>query len=349
MLAIDGRLGEGGGQILRSALALSAITGTPVRLEHIRAGRPKPGLQRQHLASVRAAARVCGAEITGDELGSRELTFIPHGLCPGEHHIDIGSAGSASLVLQTVIPPLLRAGAPSRVVVDGGTHNPLAPPFEFLRDTFCPVLARIGATVTVSLERHGFYPAGGGRLVAEIQPLVEPWPLELMERGRPTSRRAVATIAHLPAHVASREAQTLKHALKWSHRECDEVEIHACDGPGNIVTVTMAYQHITETVSAVGAMRVPAEEVALRAAKEAQRYLDSDVPVGEHLADQLLLPLAIARGGRFRTGAPSLHATTNAQVISAFLGERIAMSERADGDWLIEVMPNGGTEQTPTG
>src|SRR4051812_32951839 len=161
-MIIDGSQGEGGGQILRSSLALAAITGTPVRLEKIRAGRAKPGLQKQHLAAVRAAARICNGRLEGDELQSRELTFHPQEPCAGEYHFAVGSAGSASLVLQTVLPPLLLAAGASKVVVEGGTHNPMAPPFEFLRDTFLPTLSRIGATVTLTLDRHGFYPAGGG-------------------------------------------------------------------------------------------------------------------------------------------------------------------------------------------
>ncbi len=338
MLTIDGTMGEGGGQILRTSLALAAITGTPVTIENIRAGRAKPGLQKQHLAAVRAAARVCNGRLEGDELQSRALRFFPQEPCAGEYHFAIGSAGSASLVLQTVLPPLLLAKAPSRVVVEGGTHNPLAPPFEFLRDSFLPTLSRIGATVALTLERHGFHPAGGGRLVAEIQPLVSPWALELCERGKPISRRATATIANLPAHVAERETEALKHALKWSYDECVEAEAIA-DGPGNVITISMAYQHVTETISAFGELRVSAEQVAKRAAKEAQRYLDASAPVGEHLADQLLLPLAIAKGGRFRTLAPSLHATTNAQVIALFLGERVTFTSTGKDDCLVDVTP----------
>jgi RNA 3'-terminal phosphate cyclase (ATP) len=336
MITIDGSQGEGGGQILRSSLSLSAITGTPVRLVDIRARRPKPGLQRQHLACVQAAGRICNAQVDGAELGAREVTFAPQGIVAGNYHFAIGSAGSASLVLQTVLPPLLRAAGPSTVTIEGGTHNSMAPPFEFLRDSFLPVLARIGATVELRLERHGFHPAGGGRIVAVIQPLVAPWPLELDERGQFLGRHARAVVANLPAHVAHREIETIKHQLKWSYGECDEEEVQA-DGPGNVVSITLRYANVTEVVTGFGELRTRAEEVARTAATEAQRWLDAGAPVGPHLADQLLLPLAIAAGGRFRTSAPTDHTTTNAAVIAAFLGERVTLRELGPHDWQVQV------------
>ncbi len=340
MITIDGSQGEGGGQILRTSLSLSAITGTPVRIVNIRARRPKPGLQKQHLTCVQAAARICNAQVEGAELGSREVTFSPQGVVAGQYHFSIGSAGSASLVLQTVLPPLLRASAPSTVVIEGGTHNSMAPPFEFLRDSFLPVLARIGATVELRLERHGFYPAGGGRIVAVIQPLVAPWALELDERGKFLGRHARAMIANLPAHVAHREIEAIKHQLKWSYAECDEDEVQA-DGPGNVLTITLRYAHVTEVITGFGELRTRAEEVARKAGKEAQRYLDAGAPVGEHLADQLLLPLAIAAGGRFRTAAPSDHTTTNAAVIASFLGERVSVRQLGPDDWQVQVRGGG--------
>jgi len=336
MLTIDGSLGEGGGQILRTSLALSVITGTPVRIENIRARRPKPGLQRQHLMAVRAAARVGNAELTGDALNSREITFAPQGITPGDHHFAIGSAGSATLVLQTVIPPLLLASEPSTVVIAGGTHNPLAPPIEFLRDCLLPQLRAIGAHVDLHLERHGFYPAGGGTLVAQIQPLAVAKPLDLRERGKPRSRRADCLVANLATHIAEREAETVKNKLRWSADDC-HVGVVEADGPGNVVLITLGYEHVTEVVASFGGLRISAEQVAARAAQQARRYLEADAPVGEHLADQMLLPLAIAAGGSFRTLAPTDHTTTNAAIIARFLGEVVTLREVARDDWLVEV------------
>ncbi len=337
MITIDGSLGEGGGQILRTSLALSAITGTPITIEKIRAKRSKPGLQRQHLMAVRAAARVCGAELSGDELNSRAITFRPQPVMAGEYHVPIGSAGSCSLVLQTVLPALMTADKPSRVVIEGGTHNPLAPPFEFLRDAFLPQVARIGASVTLTLDRHGFYPAGGGRLIAEIAPLGNPTPFSLMERGKPRGRGARCQVANLPIGIAEREATTVKHKLKWSEDECRAQSIADCDGPGNIVLITLAYEHVTEVFARCGEMRVSAEVVATRAAQDARGYLDGSAPVGEHLADQLLLPLALAAGGEFRTSRPTEHFTTNAAVIAMFLGERVTTRELKKNDWVVTV------------
>jgi RNA 3'-terminal phosphate cyclase (ATP) len=334
-IVIDGSQGEGGGQILRSSLSLSAVTGIPVRVEHIRAKRPKPGLARQHLTSVLAAAQVCGAQVEGAELGSRELTFHPQTPLAGDYHFDIGSAGGCSLVLQTVLPILLRAAGPSRVVICGGTHNGMAPPFEFLRDVFCPLLHRCGASVTVELERHGFYPAGGGRLIATVQPWSMPVPLDVVERGRFVERRAVAVTANLPAHVGEREARTFKHALHWSHAEVDETSVSA-DGPGNIFLVWLRYAQVCEVISVVGEQRKSAERVAQEVARDTRRYLESTAAVGEHAADQLLLPLVLGAGGRFSTLAPSEHLRTNAAVIAAFLGERVQI-QAADDRWLVGV------------
>lgn len=163
MLDLDGSQGEGGGQILRSSLALSMVTGTPVRIRNVRARRPKPGLMRQHLVAVQAAARIGGARVTGTEIGSSTLTFIPGTVKPGEHELSVGSAGSTTLVLQTVLPALLCASEPSLLILEGGTHNPMAPPFEFLERTYLPLVNRMGPRVHAELERAGSYPAGGGR------------------------------------------------------------------------------------------------------------------------------------------------------------------------------------------
>lgn len=179
---IDGQRGEGGGQILRTALALSLVTGRPVRFRNIRARRARPGLRPQHRTAVLAAARVGAARIEGNSVGSTELEFEPTMLSPGVHHFDIGTAGSTTLVLQTILPALLSADAPSSVRIVGGTHNPLAPCFDFLERAFVPLLRRMGADVSIRLERAGFVPAGGGSLVVEVRP-TKLAPLVLHERG----------------------------------------------------------------------------------------------------------------------------------------------------------------------
>ncbi len=329
MIAIDGSQGEGGGQILRTSLALAAITGTPVRIERIRARRPKPGLQRQQLVAVQAAARVCNGQLEGAELNSREITFSPQAPCAGTYAFDIGSAGSTTLVLQTVLPILLCADAASTVTIRGGTHNSMAPPIEFLQESFLPALHRCGISAIIVLERHGFHPAGGGAMRATIQPWQAQAPLVLEERGKALGRRAEVLLAHLPAHVASREAETMKHGLHWSHPEVAEREV-AADGPGNAIVARLRYANLTAVFTAFGELRKPAEQVASECVKQVRRYAEGEAPVCEHLADQLLLPLALGAGGRFRTVTPSEHTWTNAAIIELFLGEVVQIA--ADGD-----------------
>jgi RNA 3'-terminal phosphate cyclase len=214
MIVLDGSQGEGGGQILRSALALSLCTGAPFRIDNIRAGRPRPGLMRQHLTAVQAATQVGNAETTGAAVGSRSLTFRPGKLRAGDYTFSVGTAGSATLVLQTVLPALVTADGPSRLVIEGGTHNPASPPFDFLDRTFLPLLARMGPRVCAKLERPGFYPAGGGRISVSIEPapLI---PLVLERRGEIRACRARAIVANLPRLIAERELACLAKRLDW--------------------------------------------------------------------------------------------------------------------------------------
>lgn len=340
LLHIDGSQGEGGGQILRTALALSLVTGQPFRLERIRAGRPKPGLLRQHLTAVEAAARVCGAVASGAELGSEAITFTPGPVRGGDLHFAIGTAGSATLVLQAILPPLLLAREPSRVVVEGGTHNAYAPPFEFLACTLLPVLRRLGAEVTARLERHGFYPAGGGRLVVDVAPSTLRTPLTLLERGDVTIS-AQALVSGVPVKVANRELTVVHEQLDVPWTALEPRVIDDSPGPGNALLISLASDSVIEVVTGFGDKRVSAGAVAGGACREAKAYLASGVPVGAHLADQLLVPMALAAGGTFRTVAPTPHTTTNARVIEAFLGPRVRLDEEDQGTCLVTVTPRG--------
>jgi len=315
-LRIDGAEGEGGGQIVRTALGLSLVTGREVRLRNIRARRKRPGLLRQHLTAVEAAARIGNAVVGNASIGSAELVFAPKGVRPGDYAFDVGTAGSVTLVLQTVLPALLVAGAPSRLTLFGGTHNPLAPPFDFLARVFVPAIARMGARVHVELVRHGFFPAGGGEMRAEIVPSPLA-PLLLLQRGEILRRRAEAVVANLPLSIAERELRV----IGWEDAVARPVE---SAGPGNVVMLHVESEHASELATAFGAKGVPAERVARRAVAEMERYLAADVPVGEHLADQLLVPMALAGGGAFRTMPLSSHARTNAALIERFLPVRFA-------------------------
>jgi len=319
MIELDGAHGEGGGQILRSALALSMITGQPFRIDRIRANRAKPGLMRQHLVAVQAAARVSGASVTGAELGSSALNFVPGPIRGGDYHFAIGTAGSCTLVLQTVILALLHAQQPSTVRITGGTHNVMAPPVQFLQRAYLPLLARMGAQIDIALLRYGFYPAGGGEVVATIEPCAQLQPLVLMERGSQVAGHADAFVAGLPANVGTRELDCIGNALNWDETQLRLHRLPPEQGPGNAVLVTIAHEQVTEVFAGFGAKAVRAESVAQEAIDQAQAYLASGAAVGEHLADQLMLPMALAGGGSFTASTISLHAKTNAEVIGRFL------------------------------
>lgn len=203
-LIIDGSQGEGGGQVLRTSLALSMVTGRPFRIEGIRAGRANPGLLRQHLTGVRAAAEISGAKVQGAELGSKQLTFEPGEVRAGDYQFSIGTAGSTTLVLQTILPALLAAKGRSTMVLEGGTHNPAAPPFDFLQRVFLPLVNRMGPRVSVELERHGFFPAGGGCFRVVVDPVEKLQPLELLTRGEIRRRTCRVLLSNLPRTIAKR-------------------------------------------------------------------------------------------------------------------------------------------------
>ena len=339
-LRIDGREGEGGGQVLRSSLALAVITGRSIRLEGIRGGRKKPGLMRQHLTCVQAAARVGAAEVEGAALGSQELVFRPQGRGGGHHELAIGGAGSTSLVLQAILPALLRADAPSSVRISGGTHNPMAPCFDFLDRVFFPRLRAMGVEIEGRLRRHGFFPAGGGRIEVEVRPAATLIPFELLRRGEIATRRARVLTARLPGAVGPREAEELRARLGWNVAEIEVVEIEDSLGPGNVI-VAEAFDAdgIGDLVTAYGEKGLRAELVARDAARQMKRYLHAEVPVGRHLADQLLIPMALAGAGAFRCRQPTLHTTTNAALIERFLPVRFRFEEESSGATTVSVGP----------
>jgi RNA 3'-terminal phosphate cyclase (ATP) len=326
MLDIDGSYGEGGGQILRSALALSLRTGRAFRLRNIRAGRGRPGLLRQHLTCVRAAEAVGQGQVTGGELGSTELVFEPGALRAGEHTFAVGSAGSAMLVLQTVLLPLLRAPGASVLRLAGGTHNPAAPPFDFIDEVFLAALRGLGAEVTATLERHGFYPAGGGAVTVHITggAVLAPF----LRTDAPASSRVSAEVLHanLAQGVTHRETEALATALGLQRR--DIVVRHvASSGPGNAVLLRVydEREQLLELITTFGERGVSADAVVAEALSQLDAFRRSGAPVGEHLADQLLLPLALGSGGSFVASVASMHLATNAWLINQFLGPRVSI------------------------
>jgi RNA 3'-terminal phosphate cyclase (ATP) len=338
-LLINGAQGEGGGQIVRSSLALALVTGKSVTIENIRAGREKPGLMRQHLTAVRAAAEVCGGVVKGAEIGSQSLTFEPRPVRAGQYQFSVGTAGSATLVLQTVLPALQIADGPSQLVLEGGTHNQWAPPFDFLARAFLPLVNRMGPRVSASLERHGFYPAGGGRFTVAIEPSLYLSGFDLLERGPTLARRACAHVANLPDHIADREVERILEKLTWDPNcgASDRVQAH---GPGNVVYAEIASEHVTEVFTAFGRTGASAEKVADEVVRQARDYLSADVPVGPYLADQIMLPLGISawqagnsqRGGSFRTLPLTRHSTTHIEILRQFLGIDIRVERTEEGN-----------------
>ena len=337
MIEIDGAQGEGGGQILRTALSLSLCTGRPFRVHSIRARRSKPGLMRQHLTAVHAAARIAGAQIEGAEIGSTTLTFAPGPVQPGDYEFAVGTAGSTTLVLQTVLPALLTGGRVCCLRLQGGTHNPHAPPFDFLEKAFLPLLARMGARIEARLERYGFFPAGGGDIRLRVVPCAQLSALYLDERGALQQTYAEAVVANLPVGIASRELKIVKDRLGLPDRDLRLVDDPRAHGPGNVLVIVQAYEHVTEVFTGFGEHGVRAEVVAERAIKEARTFARSQAATGEHLADQLLLPMALAGGGSFTTLEPTSHTRTNMDVIGLFLPVRFQVERHQHDLWRIEV------------
>lgn len=339
-LIIDGSLGEGGGQVLRSSLSLSMLTGRSFRMKNIRAKRSKPGLMRQHLTCVRAAAEICGAEVDGAELKSQELSFSPGPVKSGSYRFAVGTAGSTSLVFQTVLLPLLFAPGESIVEFEGGTHNSKAPSFDFIDLAFLPIVKRMGAQVEVELVRAGFYPAGQGQFVAEIGPLEKLNPIDVLTRGPLLSRQAVAGLCNLDERIGKRELTELAKALDLSLKEMRVHEYQGSAGAGNVLSMRLVYEGLTEVFTGFGEKGVTAEFVAKQVAKEAIRYAKEEAPVGDYLADQLLLPFALAGGGSYRALALSQHFLTNKDIIESFLDVQIKTTRESRLSWLVEVCSN---------
>jgi RNA 3'-terminal phosphate cyclase (ATP) len=337
MLNIDGSMGEGGGQLLRSSLTLSLLTGTGFRMRSIRERRARPGLLPQHLASVRAAATVSCADVQGEVAGSRELVFQPGRVVPGDYTFEVGTAGSAILVLQTVLLPLALAGAPSTALVRGGTHNPQAPPFEHLAHAWLPSLRSMGLRATAHLDRHGFYPAGGGAVRCRIEPLQRLLSHEWLERGPVVGTEARAILSGLPERIAARELNTIYRELGWGWDALITEQVPQPVGFGNALVATVRCANACDVFSAVGERGIRAERVAASVAVQVRDFLQAGVPVGPQLCDQLILPLALAGGGAMRTMRPTAHATSQLELAGIFLGVKGRFEQESEQAWRCTV------------
>ncbi len=337
MIRIDGSQGEGGGQILRTSLALSLVTGKPFQVNKIRAARKKPGLMRQHLTAVNAAREIGDAKVSGNRIGSSSFSFVPAELKAGNYHFAIGTAGSCTLVLQAVLPALILADGSSTLVLEGGTHNPFSPSFDFLSKVFLPLLNQMGPNVEATLEKPGFYPAGGGRFTVKIAPAGELKPIEIQQRGEAVWQKANAVISQLEPGIAERELKVVKRKLGWPENCLEIKDIKNSRGPGNVLNLEVGYENITELFIGFGERGVSAEKVASKTVKLAEDYLTCDAPVGRYLADQLLIPLALAGKGRFRTLPLTNHTITNMDIIQRFLDVNFEVNKETDGTVEVNV------------
>ena len=337
IIEIDGSQGEGGGQILRTSLSLAACYGKPIHIRHIRHGRKKPGLMRQHLACVNAIKRVCNAKVKGASIGSTAVEFIPAEIKAGNYQFSVGSAGSSTLVFQTVLPALLLAEKESTLVLEGGTHNPMAPSYDFIQYAFLPVLKQMGIQFSMEIERYGFYPVGAGKWVIKITPAARYTRINIEQRGELIASSAKCISASIPLHVIDREKKQLLKRLNWPNQSVVTKEVNSL-GAGNIVAIKLNYQKVTEVIESIGAVGIRSENVANRAIGLFQCYQDQGAPVGHYLADQLLLPMAITEGGSFVTSVLSEHCRTNIAVIQQ-LTERVIKAEQIKGKrkWKITV------------
>ncbi len=347
-LIIDGSYGEGGGQILRSTLSLAAISGRPVYIENLRANRKKPGLAAQHLTSVRAAAMLCDADITGAKLGSRTLQFIPRKpVRAGDYFLDVAqaregdSAGSVMLVLQTLLPPLALAVGVSTVTLRGGTHVDMSPSFDYVHDVWLPTLARMGVTAELSLIRSGWYPIGQGEVKLRITGSEKLLPLHLEHRGPLFAVTGRALLAKLPPHICERMASRARDVLEQEGIASDIKAVvlkAACPGAG--LYLTARYQNSLAGFGGQGRRGKPAEQVAEEACAALLHHSRSGSALEQHLADQLILPAALCRDESvFSVERVSPHLVTNAWVVRRFGLARIDINQASDGTGLVKILP----------
>ncbi|GAB4579224.1 MAG: RNA 3'-terminal phosphate cyclase [Anaerolineales bacterium] len=338
MLQIDGSQGEGGGQVLRTSLALACLSQTPIQMIHIRARRPKPGLQAQHLQAVRTATAISQAKVSGDHLGSQSLYFAPGPIQAGDYHFDIGTAGATTLVLQTIFFPLCFANGVSHLTITGGTHVPWSPPFEYVNWHWLACLREMGVQATLTLDRAGFYPPGGGQIRAEIHPTRKLLPLQWAERGKQHGLRALSGAANLPTHVLHRQRERILTRLGKAVPV--EVEEMSAPSPGSVVIALAEFERGRGCSVGLGKKGKLAEVVADEATNGLLGFLASPASVDEHLADQLLLPFALAEGvSEITTLKITPHLLTNAAVIEQFGQAKIKIEGQIGQFGRVEVIP----------
>ncbi len=343
MIEINGAYGEGGGQILRTSLTLSALTSHPLQIDHIRANRSKPGLRPQHLAAVKAIATLTNAQLVGASRDSQKLTINPIKIRSGRFQFDINTAGALSLVLQTIYLPLSFADGRSEVKLSGGTHVQWSPIYHYLEQAWLPLISALGYRVKIQLNQAGFYPRGGGRVHLDVRPVEKGLPFICPTRGKLVRVRGISGSANLESHVAKRQ----KHqAMKKLYAFCQDVKIQTIEmdspGTGSFILLKAEFDNQAQACyTALGARGKRAEKVADEAVNQLVAFLKTDGTVDQYLADQLLLPLAVIEGRSiFRTSQVTQHLLTNAHIIQQFLPIKISIDGELNqpGQIIVEGM-----------
>lgn len=352
MHTIDGSLGEGGGQVLRTSLALSVICQQPMHIINIRACRPKPGLKAQHLKAVDAAAAISKAQVTGAALHSDEIIFIPRDIRSGRYRFEIGTAGATSLVLQTILIPLSLASSASTVSISGGTHVPWSPCYHYLEGQWLPWMKEIGFDAAVVLDKAGFYPQGGGRITASIRPTSNLRPLNLTQRGKLLLIRGISGVANLPISIAERQkrqAMLRLQTIPWPAQPDLSIKLLNLNSPakGTFIFLAAEFEGGRACFTSLGELGKPAERVADQAVNDLLYFLETGAAIDAYLADQLLLPLSLAQGTSIlQTSSVTHHLLTNAKIIQLFLPVKINIEGEINQPGWVTIEPGDGQKNT---
>lgn len=351
MIEIDGSQGEGGGQVLRSALTLSVLTGLPFHIINIRARRNKPGLAAQHLKSIDAASAISKAEVQGAQLGSQELIFKPTGLRSGRYKFEIGTAGATTLILQTVLLPLTHTSSASTVIISGGTHVPASPCYHYIEMNWLPCLRKMGLDAALNLEQAGFYPRGGGRIQANIRPSPRLHSLDLSQRGKLLNLRGISAVANLPRSIAERQRRQALLRLRdlTVPGNCIEPQIKIVELPspvkGTLLLLLAEFETGRACYFSLGELGKPAEKVADEAVIRLAEFLESEGAIDQYLADQLLLPTSLADGvSTLRTSRITSHLLTNAEIIQLFLPVQIVIEGEMGAAGIVHIAPQSNLQ-----
>ncbi len=339
MLVIDGGSGEGGGQILRTCLALSLLTGKEFTITNIRQGRQKPGLRAQHLNAVNLAGKIGFARVEGGKFGSTSLIFAPDGIHAGRYSSNIGTAGSTALVLQTILFPLSFASKPSKIRLTGGTHVPYAPTFEFMELHWKTYLEQVGLKLSLKLEQAGFFPRGGGQIQMEINPSKQISSLTIPERGDIKQISGISAVANLDRKIAEKQRNQVLRLLGHRYPLSDIRIINLPSAnKGTTICLVCEFEHSRACFTSLGEPGKPAEKVAAEVCEQVEYFLATEAIVDKFLADQLLLPLSLSEAdSTYSTSKITDHLRTNADVIQLFINKRIDISGNTGSPGMISI------------